>query len=83
MFIEKVEIKEARKLIAAGRQPYQYLTKNPHVLPIFGPRLEDPGERNRAKKEGRLAENVEAAQQIAKRFGTEVSMVSFLTDNLK
>jgi hypothetical protein len=83
MFIEQLEIKEARKWIAQGKQPYQFLTKDPHAMPIFGPGLEDRGERNRAVKEGRLAESIEVAQQIAKRFGTEISYVSFLTEAIK
>jgi hypothetical protein len=83
MFIDEVELKEARKRIAEGQPPYQFLTRDPQVLPIFGPALEDPGERSRAIKEGRLANTIEDAQRIAKRFGTEVSQVSFLTERLK
>jgi hypothetical protein len=83
MFIDTLELKEARKRIAEGQPPYQFLTRNPHVLPIFGPALEDPGERNRAIKEDRWAGTIEDAQRIARRLGTEVSQVSFLTEQLK
>jgi len=83
MFIDTLELKEARKRIAEGQAPYQFLTRNPHVLPIFGPALEDPGERNRAIKGDLWAGTIEDAQRIAKRLGTEISRVSFLTEQLK
>lgn len=83
MFIDTLELKEARKRIAQGQPPYQFLTRNPHALPIFGPALEDPGERHRAIKEKRWANTIDDAQRIAEGLGTEVSQVSFLTEQLK
>jgi hypothetical protein len=80
MFIEKLEPKEAARAIAAGRLAYEWKTKDPSQLPIFGPGYDDLAGRNRAKREGRYAETVEQAQSVAKGMNTEVSLVFFLTE---
>jgi hypothetical protein len=79
MFIEIVSNDEARRLIAAGRKPYEFKTRDPAKGPIFGPGYDDPGELNRAKKSRRFAEDLEAAQQCARLVGTTIEGVSFLT----
>jgi len=80
MFIEKLEPAEARRAIAAGRQAYEWKTKDPHQLPIVGPAYDDHPGRNRAKREGRYAESLEEAERVARGMNTEVSLVFFLTD---
>jgi len=78
MFLQTLTKEQARKFIASGRKPWEYKTKNPHVGPIFGPAYDDRGALNRAKKESRYAETVEAAQNCAKALGTEIDSVIFL-----
>ena len=80
MFIEKLEPNEAAQAIAAGRQVYEWKTKDPHQLPIVGPGYDDHPGRNRAKREGRYAETVEQAQAVAKGMNTEISLAFFLTE---
>ena len=80
MFIEKLEPSEARAALQAGRQAYEWKTKDPHQLPIVGPGYDDHPGRNRAKREGRYAETFEQAQAVAKGMNTEVSVVFFLKD---
>jgi len=77
-FIEKVPLDQARNYIEQGRKPYQFLTANPAALPIFGPDYDEPGSRNQAKKDGRLANTIEEAQAAARRLKTEISAVFFL-----
>lgn len=78
MFIETVTPDQAKKYIAAGRQAWEYKTKDVHKGPIFGPAYDDHAAANRAKIENRFAESVEAAQKIAKGMSTEISAVSFI-----
>lgn len=78
MFIETVTNDEARRLIAGGRRPYEFKTKNPAKGPIFGPGYDDPGELNRARRSNRYAETLEAAQQCARMAGTVIDGVTFL-----
>jgi hypothetical protein len=78
MFIETVSRDQAKKYIGAGRKVWEYKTKDPHKGPIFGPAYDDHGARNRAIKESRYAETIEAAQKCAKLLGTEISDVIFL-----
>jgi hypothetical protein len=78
MFIETVTPEQARKYIAAGRQAWEYKTKDVHQGPIFGPAYDDHAASNRAKKEDRFAETVDAAQKIAKGMSTDISAVSFI-----
>lgn len=79
-FLEFVTCDEAKRLIAQGRQAYEFKTKNAHKGPIFGPAYDDPGWLNRAKKANLYAETVEAAQQCARLEGTEIDGVVFLTE---
>ncbi|MFB3916523.1 MAG: hypothetical protein ACE14M_07330 [Terriglobales bacterium] len=78
MFLESVSRDQAKKYIAGGRKAWEYKTKDPHVGPIFGPAYDDRVWLNRAKKENRYAETVEAAQKCAKALGTEIDTVVFL-----
>jgi hypothetical protein len=78
MFIETVTPDQAKKYVAAGRQVWEFKTKDVHKGPIFGPAYDDHAAANRAKKENRFAESVEAAQKIAKGMSTEISAVSFI-----
>ena len=78
MFLETVANDQAKKYIAAGRKAWEYKTKDPHKGPIFGPAYDDHVWRNRAIKENRYAESLEAAQKCAKALGTEISAVVFL-----
>lgn len=80
MFIEKLEPKAAEQAIAGGRQAYEWKTKDPHQLPIVGPGYDDHPGRNRARREGRYAETLEQAQQVAAKMNTEISQVFFLTE---
>ncbi|HEY7839010.1 MAG TPA: hypothetical protein VIC54_10465 [Terriglobales bacterium] len=80
MFIEKLEPKEAQQALAAGRQAYEWKTKDPHQLPIVGPGYDDHPGRNRARREGRYAETLDEAQTVARGMGTEVSLVFFLNE---
>jgi hypothetical protein len=80
MFIEKLEPEAARAAIAAGRQVYEWKTKDPHQLPIVGPAYDDHPGRNRAKREGRYAETLDEAEAAAKRVNTEISLAFFLTE---
>ncbi len=80
MFIEKLEPGAARAAIAAGRQAYEWKTKDPHQLPIVGPAYDDHPGRNRARREGRYAETLDEAQAAAARMQTEISLVFFLTE---
>ncbi len=77
-FLEKVPVDQAKRYVKDGRKPYQYLTADPHALPIFGPAYDERGSLNVAKKEGRYAETVEEARAAAKRAKTDVSEVFFL-----
>jgi hypothetical protein len=78
MFLETVSNDLAKKYIAAGRQVWEYKTKNVHVGPIFGPAYDDKPAVNRAKKANCYAETFEQAQNCAKALGTEISGVVFL-----
>ena len=78
MFIETVTTQQAKQLIAAGRKPYEFKTTNAAKGPIFGPGYDDRGALNRARKENRYAETVEAAQHCARLHGTEIEAVTFL-----
>ncbi|HYG99354.1 MAG TPA: hypothetical protein VD837_09500 [Terriglobales bacterium] len=78
MFMETVSNDQAKKYIAAGRKAWEFKTKDVSKGPIFGPAYDDSAAMNRAKKENRYAETVEAAQKIAKGMGTDISSVSFL-----
>jgi hypothetical protein len=78
MFLQTVSAGDAKKLIASGRKAWEYKTRNPHVGPIFGPAYDDHVWVNRAKKENRYAETLEAAQKCAKALGTEIDTVIFL-----
>lgn len=78
MFLETVVPDQAKKYIAAGRPAWEYKTKDVHKGPIFGPAYDDHAACNRAKKENRFAETVEAAQKIAKAMSTEISAVVFI-----
>jgi len=80
MFIEKLEPAAAQAAITAGRQAYEWKTKDPHQLPIVGPAYDDHPSRNRAKREGRYAETLPEAQAAARKMNTEVSLVFFLTE---
>ncbi len=77
-FMEKVPVDQAKTQIREGRLPYQWITADPHVLPIFGPAYDEHGSYNIAKREGRLASTVEEAQSAAKRVKTEIVAVYFL-----
>ncbi|MGH9486186.1 MAG: hypothetical protein ACRD04_01160 [Terriglobales bacterium] len=79
MFIQKLEPAAARAAIAAGRQAYEWKTKDPHQLPIVGPGYDDHPGRNRAKREGRYAETLEQAQTVARGMHTEIALVFFLS----
>ncbi len=78
MFIETVTNEVARRLIAEGRQPYEFKTKNPAKGPIFGPGYDDPGELNRARRANRYAETLESAQECARMADTAIDGVTFL-----
>jgi hypothetical protein len=78
MFLETVSSDQAKKYIASGRKAWEYKTKDVSQGPIFGPAYDDHAASNRAKKENRYAETVEAAQKIAKDMRTEISAVVFL-----
>jgi hypothetical protein len=78
MFFTTVSNEQAKELIAAGRRPYEFKTKNVAHGPIFGPGYDDRGALNRAKRESRYAETLEAAQKCAKLVGTEIDGVTFL-----
>ena len=78
MFLDIVSKDQARQFIASGRKAWEYKTKDPHVGPIFGPAYDDHVWLNRAKKEDRYAETVEAAQKCAKALGTDIDNVVFL-----
>jgi hypothetical protein len=78
MFLETVTTDQAKKYIAEGRQAWEYKTKDVHKGPVFGSAYDDHSASNRAKKENRYAESVEAAQKIAKGMSTEISAVSFI-----
>jgi hypothetical protein len=78
MFLDTVSNDQAKKLIAGGRKAWEYKTKNPRLGPIFGPAYDDHVWLNRAKKENRYAETLEAAQKCAKALGTEIDSVIFL-----
>lgn len=78
MFLETVSNDQAKKYIAAGRKAWEYKTKDPHVGPVFGPAYDDRVALNRAIKENRYAETLEAAQKCAKALGTEINAVVFL-----
>ncbi|HUX66365.1 MAG TPA: hypothetical protein VMV31_02630 [Terriglobales bacterium] len=80
MFIDKLEPEEARRAIAAGREVYEWKTKDPHQLPIVGPAYDDHPGRNRAKREGRYAASLEEAQAAAAKMKTEISLAFFLTE---
>ncbi|TAN24009.1 MAG: hypothetical protein EPN33_04095 [Acidobacteria bacterium] len=80
MFIEKLEPVAARAAIAAGRQVYEWKTKDPHQLPIVGPAYDDHPGRNRAKREGRYAETLEQAQAVAHTMNTEIVQAFFLSE---
>ncbi len=80
MFFDKLPNDQARKAIAAGRQAWEYKTKNVHVGPIFGPGYDDRGALNRAKKANLYAETFEQAQKCAKALGTEIDGVVFVAD---
>lgn len=80
MFIEKLEPVAARAAIAAGRQVYEWKTKDPHQLPIVGPAYDDHPGRNRAKREGRFAETLEQAQAVAQTMNTEIVQAFFLSE---
>lgn len=80
MFIEKLEPVATRAAIAAGRQVYEWKTKDPHQLPIVGPAYDDHPGRNRAKREGRYAETLEQAQAVAQTMHTEIVQAFFLSD---
>ncbi|MGH9412401.1 MAG: hypothetical protein ACRD0Y_01555 [Terriglobales bacterium] len=80
MFIEKLEPVQARAAIAAGRQAYEWKTKDTSQLPIVGPAYDDHPGRNRAKREGRYAETLEQAQAVAAGMHTEISLVFFLSE---
>ena len=79
MFIETVSNDEARRWVNAGRQPYEYKSKDPSKGPFFGPGYDDPAELDRARREHRYADSLEAAQQCAQAAGTSISGVTFLT----
>ncbi len=79
MFIETVSNDEARRWIAAGRKPYEFKTKDHSKGPIFGPGYDDQPALNRARRENRYAESLEAAEQCAKLAGTAIDGVTFLT----
>lgn len=79
-FLEFVTNDEAKRLIAQGRNAYEFKTKNAHKGPIFGPAYDDSGWLNRAKKANLYADTLEAAQRCAKREGTEIDGVVFLTE---
>jgi hypothetical protein len=78
MFLETVANDQAKKYIAAGRQAWEYKTKNVHVGPIFGPAYDDKPAVNRAKKANCFAETLEQAQECARALGTEISAVVFV-----
>ena len=78
MFFAKVSNQQARELIAAGRKAYEFKTKDVAKGPIFGPGYDDRGALNRAKRENRYAETLEAAQKCAKLANTEIDGVTFL-----
>ena len=80
MFIDKLDPPAASRAIAAGRQAYEWKTKDPHQLPIVGPGYDDHPGRNRARREGRYAETLEEAQAAAQRMNTEISQVFFLSE---
>ncbi|MGH9477461.1 MAG: hypothetical protein ACRD1C_14240 [Terriglobales bacterium] len=80
MFIEKLEPEAARAAIAAGRQVYEWKTKDPHQLPIVGPGYDDHPGRNRARREGRFAETLEQAQAVAQSMHTEIVLAFFLKE---
>lgn len=80
MFIDKLDPEAARRAIAAGRQAYEWKTKDPHQLPIVGPAYDDHPGRNRARREGRYAESVEEAQAAAASMNTEIVQVFFLQE---
>lgn len=79
MFIERVELDGIPAAIAAGREVYEWKTKDPHQLPIVGPGYDDHPGRNRAKRENRYAETLEAANEAAARMKTEIVAALFLT----
>jgi hypothetical protein len=80
-FIEKVSVEQAKKYMQEGRKPYQFLTRNPAALPIFGPAYDLSGSLNVAKREGRYALTLQEAQASAKRLKTEIVEVFFLTQS--
>jgi len=80
MFIDKLEPADAARAIRAGREVYEWKTKDPHQLPIVGPAYDDHPGRNRAKREGRYAETLEEAQAAAAKMKTEISLAFFLTE---
>ncbi len=79
MFIETVSNTEARRWIAAGRKPYEFKTKDASKGPIFGPGYDDHAALNRAQRESRYAESLEAAEHCAQLAGTVIEGVTFLT----
>lgn len=79
MFIERLEVDEVQRALAAGRRVYEWKTKDPHKLPIVGPAYDDHPGLNRAKREQRYADTVEAAKQAAARQGTEIIAALFLS----
>lgn len=79
MFIERVELEALPAALAAGREVYEWKTKDPHQLPILGPGYDDHPGRNRAKRENRYAETLEAAQAAAAGMKTEIIAALFLT----
>ena len=79
MFIERVEIENIPAALAAGRAVYEWKTKDPHQHPIVGPAYDDHPGRNRAKRENRYAETLEAAQEAAAGMRTEIVAALFLT----
>ncbi|MGH9535080.1 MAG: hypothetical protein ACRD2E_09490 [Terriglobales bacterium] len=79
MFIERVEAGDLPAALAAGRAVYEWKTKDPHQLPILGPSYDDHPGRNRAKRENRYAETLDAAREVAARMHTEIVAALFLT----
>ncbi len=77
-FLDVFSNDEAKKLIASGRMAYEYKTKDHSKGPIFGPAYDDHAGRNRAVKEGRYAEDLDAAQKCAKAMDTSIEEVIFL-----